>query len=62
MDHRVILSQPSQRDLGRVARYIAQGNPAVERVGLKRMSVAESLHVLPRRGARLRSPAGLSLR
>jgi plasmid stabilization system protein ParE len=60
MDYRVILSQPSLRDLGRIARYIGQDNPpAAERVGLELVSLAESLQVLPRRGALLRSRPGV---
>lgn len=60
MDYRVILSKPSLRDLGRIARYIAQDNPpAAERVGLELVSMAESLNTLPRRGSLLRSRPGV---
>jgi plasmid stabilization system protein ParE len=59
MDYRVILSKPSLRDLGAIARYIAQDNPpAAERVGLELVALAESLSVLPMRGAPLRSRPG----
>lgn len=59
MDYRVILSKPALRDLGRIARYIAQDNPpAAERVGLELVRLAESLNVLPLRGALLRSRPG----
>ncbi len=51
MDYQVILSLPALRDLGEIARYIAQDNPtAAERVGLELVEMAESLRILPRRG------------
>lgn len=60
MDYRVILSKPSLRDLGRIARYIAPDNPsAAERVGLELVDLAESLNALPLRGAPLRSRLGV---
>ena len=59
MDYRVILSKPSLRDLGRIARYIAQDNPpAAERVGLELVRLAESLQALPARGAPRHPAAG----
>lgn len=59
MDYRVILSQPSLRDLGRIARYIAQDHPpAAERVGLALVDLAQSLATLPARGSLLRSRPG----
>ena len=52
MDYRVILSKQSRRDLGTIARYIAQDNPpAAERVGAELVGLAESLNMLPLRGA-----------
>lgn len=60
MDYRVILSKPSLRDLGVIARYIAQDNPpAAERVGLELLKFAESLNSLPARGSLLRSRPGV---
>jgi antitoxin ParD1/3/4/toxin ParE1/3/4 len=60
MDYRVILSRPSLRDLGEIARYIAQDNPAAaERVGLELVRLAESLAALPRRGGPLRARPGV---
>lgn len=51
MDYRVILSRPALRDLGEIARYIAQDNTdAAERVGLQLVTLAESLASLPHRG------------
>lgn len=59
MDYRVILSKPALRDLGVIARYIAQDNPsAAERVGLELIGLAESLAAFPRRGSSLRSRPG----
>lgn len=46
-----------------MARAIAQNNPpAVERVGLARVGLAEFLHVRPRNGAVLRSGPGVRCR
>jgi toxin ParE1/3/4 len=60
MDYRVILSRPALRDLGEIARYIAQDNPAAaERVGLELVRLAESLAVMPRRGGQLRARPGV---
>lgn len=60
MDYRVILSRPALRDLGEIARYIAQDNPsAAERVGLDLVSLAESLAVMPRRGGLFRARSGV---
>ena len=60
MDYRVILSRPALRDLGEIARYIAQDNPAAaERVGLELVRLAESLAVMPRRGGPLRARPGV---
>ncbi|MGH7947580.1 MAG: type II toxin-antitoxin system RelE/ParE family toxin [Opitutaceae bacterium] len=60
MDYRVILSRPALRDLGEIARYIAQDNPtAAERVGLELVQLAESLAVMPRRGGQLRARPGV---
>lgn len=59
MDYKVILAKPSLRDLGRIARYIAQDNPpAAERVGFELVALAESLRTLPARGSPLRSRPG----
>ena len=56
MDYRVILSRPSLRDLGKIARYIAQDSPeAAVRVGGELLTLAESLATLPRRGGQLRA-------
>ena len=60
MDYKVILSRPALRDLGEIARYIAQDNPdAAERVGLELVDLAESLAVMPRRGGVLRARPGV---
>jgi toxin ParE1/3/4 len=60
MDYRVILSRPALRDLGEIARYIAQDNPsAAERVGFELVSMAESLALMPRRGGQLRARPGV---
>ena len=60
MDYRVILSQPALNDLGEIARYIAEDSPnAAERVGTELLDLAESLAVLPLRGAPLRSRPGV---
>ena len=51
MDYRVILSRPALRDLGEIARYIAQDSPsAAERVALELVELAESLSEMPHRG------------
>lgn len=60
MDYQVILSRPSLRDLGEIARYIARDSPtAAERVGLELLRLAESLTVLPRRGGQLKARPGV---
>ena len=60
MDYRVILSKPALCDLGEIARYIAEDNPsAAERVGTELLDLAESLAVLPLRGAPLRTRPGV---
>jgi len=60
VDYRVIVSRPALRDLGEIARYVAQDNPtAAERVGLELVTVAESLRTMPWRGGRLRSRPGI---
>jgi len=60
MDYRVILSRPALRDLGEIARYIAQDNPsAAERVGTELVRLAESLSEMPRRGGQLRARPGV---
>lgn len=60
MDYRVILSRPALRDLGEIARYIAQDNPsAAERVSLELVYMAESLAAMPRRGGQLRARPGV---
>jgi len=60
MDYRVILSRPALRDLGEIARHIAQDNStAAERVGLELVQLAESLALLPRRGGQLRARPGV---
>lgn len=42
MDYRVILSKPALRDLGEIARYIAEDSPnAAERVGNELLDLAE---------------------
>ncbi|WP_084442760.1 type II toxin-antitoxin system RelE/ParE family toxin [Termitidicoccus mucosus] len=54
MDYRVILSRPALRDLGEIARHIAQDNTdAALRIGGELVALAESLATLPRRGSRL---------
>jgi len=54
MDYRVILSHPALRDLGEIARRIAQDNTsAALRVGGELVALAESLATMPRRGGRL---------
>ena len=54
------LSQPALNDLGEIARYIAEDSPnAAERVGTELLDLAESLAVLPLRGAPLRSRPGV---
>lgn len=59
MDYKVIISKPALRDLGAIARYIAQDNPsAAERVGSELVSMAESLCALPARGSPVRSRPG----
>ncbi len=59
MDYRVILSKPSLRDLGAIARYISHDNPsAAERVGMDLVELAESLSSFPARGPLLRSRPG----
>ena len=51
MDYKVILSRPALRDLGEIARYIAQDNlSAAERVGEELLDIAASLKTLPYRG------------
>lgn len=56
----MILSRPALRDLGGIARHIAQDNStAAERVGLELVQLAESLAVLPRRGGQLRARPGV---
>lgn len=60
MDYQVILSRPALRDLGEIARHIAEDNPpAAERVGLELLRLAESLAVMPRRGGQLRARPGV---
>ncbi len=60
MDYRVILSRPALRDLGEIARYIAQDNlDAAERIALELVALAESLAVLPRRGGLFRARPGV---
>jgi plasmid stabilization system protein ParE len=60
MDYQVILSRPALRDLGEIARYIAQNNPtAAERIGLELVQLAESLAAMPRRGGQLRARPGV---
>jgi len=60
MDYRVTLSRPAPRDLGKIARYIAQDNPdAALRVGNDLMALSESLTVLPRRGGVFRARLGV---
>lgn len=46
MDYRVILSRPSLRDLGEIARYIAQDSPeSAMHVGAELVALAESLAI-----------------
>lgn len=60
MDYRVILSQPALSDLGEIARYIAEDSlVAAERVGTELLDLAESLAILPLRGAPLHSRPGV---
>lgn len=60
MDYRVILSRPALRDLGEIARHIAQDNTsAALRVGNELVALAESLATLPRRGGQLRLRPGV---
>ena len=60
MDYQVILSRPALRDLGEIARYIAEDSPtAAEKVGFKLLLLAESLTLLPRRGGQLRNRPGV---
>ena len=60
MDYRVILSRPALRDLGEIARYIAQDNlDAAERIALELIVLAESLAVLPRRGGLFQARPGV---
>ncbi len=60
MDYRVILSRPALRDLGEIARYIAQDSPdAALRVGAELVLLSESLSVMPRRGAVFRARPGV---
>jgi len=60
MDYRVILSRPALRDLGKIARYIAQDNPdAALRVGNELVALSESLALLPRRGGVFRGRPGV---
>jgi toxin ParE1/3/4 len=60
VDYRVIISRPALRDLGVIARYVAQDNPtAAERVGLELIKIAESLTTMPWRGGQLRSRPGV---
>jgi plasmid stabilization system protein ParE len=60
MDYRVILSRPALRDLGEIARYIAQDSPdAALRVGGELVALSESLAVMPRRGGVFRARPGV---
>jgi len=60
MDYRVIVSRPALRDLGEIARHIAQDNTsAALRVGGELVALAESLATLPRRGGRLYARPGV---
>ena len=60
MDYRVILAKSALRDLGAMARYIAEDSPEVaERVGTDLLNLAESLAALPLRGAPIRSRPGV---
>lgn len=56
----MILSRPALRDLGEIARHIAQDSPAAaEHVGMELVRLAESLAALPRRGGQLRARPGV---
>ena len=60
MDYRVILSRPALRDLGEIARYIAQDSPdAATRVGTRLVELAESLTTMPGRGSLFRARPGV---
>ena len=60
MDYRVILSKPALRDLGSIARFIAEDSPpAAEKIGHQLLDLADSLAFLPRRGAPLRTRPGV---
>jgi plasmid stabilization system protein ParE len=63
MDYRVIVSQPALRDLGAIARFIAEGphgSPAAaEKVGEELIGLSESLTALPYRGTEVRRRPGL---
>ena len=60
MDYQVILSRPALRDLGEIARYIAEDSPAAaEKIGLQLLVLAESLTLLPRRGGQLKARPGV---
>jgi plasmid stabilization system protein ParE len=60
MDYRVIISRPALRDLGAIARYIAQDNQdAALRVGEELITLAESLATMPRRGGEFRARPGV---
>lgn len=61
MDYRVILSKPALKDLGEIARFVAQDSSleTAERIGHELLDLAESLAVLPLRGAPLRSRPGV---
>jgi toxin ParE1/3/4 len=60
MDYRVIVSRPALRDLGEIARYIAQDRPqAALRVGEQLLALAESLAVRPGRGGLFHARPGV---
>jgi toxin ParE1/3/4 len=60
MDYRVIVSRPALRDLGEIARYIAQDSPdAAMRVGAELVALAESLASMPRRGGVFKARPGV---
>lgn len=60
MDYRVILSRPALRDLGEIARYIAQDSPdAALRIGGQLVELAESLASMPGRGGLFRASPGV---
>ena len=63
MDYRVIISQPALRDLGVIARFIAEGvhgSPAAaEKIGEELIGLSESLATLPHRGTMVRRRPGL---